>query len=304
MDEIRRDVGAEGLGAFGRRALAREAYRKGIAMLAVQAAVRCALGRENHRRSLAANTIQAAFRRRREGQSRIESEFASDSLRQYIRAALVAQQHANRRSASVVLQARLRRCIGRSAGERRMEESRRTSGAGSLQAECRQALARQAYRRTLADQTLQATIRRALVRDTHCRCTALQTLQAAIRCRLAREAYTKDLAARMLQGAMRRALARERRDASQNSCNILQRVVRSAVAKERFVAQRESAITLQAYLRAHRDHVRGQGECSNYAFVTRRIDVLPLVTGEVKLRFVHETGQSFLSRRPRSGYRR
>jgi len=275
IDEIRRDGGAQALGAIGRRALAREAYRKGIAMLTVQAAVRRALGRDTLRRNLAASTVQAAFRRRRESQSRIESEFASDSLRQYIRAALVARQHANLRAASVVLQGCLRRSIGRSAGERRMEESRRSSSTESLQAACRQALARQTYRRTLADQTLQAVIRRARARDSHRRGTALQTVQAAIRCSQARKAYTKDIAARILQGAIRHAIAQERRNAAQNSCDALQRVVKSAVAKEKFVAQRAAAITLQASLRARRDHVRGQGKCSNYAFSMRMIGVLP-----------------------------
>ena len=66
MDAMRRGGSAQVLGAFCRRALAREAYCHSLASEMMQAAVRCMLCREaHHRRSQAACILQAATRRTR-----------------------------------------------------------------------------------------------------------------------------------------------------------------------------------------------------------------------------------------------
>ena len=260
MDAMRRDGCAGALGAFCRRTLAHEGYRQNLASQTVQAAVRCMLRRQRHRKNLALVTIQAALRRQRQGQSKVENEVACDSLRRYVRSVLAVRKHACKRSAATALQACVRRCAGRSAGENCMKEALRGFGAESLQAACRQATACNTYRQSLAARTLQAAACRSKDRHSYCRSAASQTVQAAVRCSQCRGTYAKDLAARFLQAVVCRVLARQQRNAVQHSCDALQRILKAAVAKASFDAQRQGVIRLQAAVRCNRDRASGQGK--------------------------------------------
>ena len=266
MDVVRRGGDVQVLGAFCRRALAREAYCRSLASEMMQAAVRCMLCREvHHRRSSALSIIQATLRRQFQGRSRAVSGAACGSLKRHVKRTLEVRKLADKRSAVIILQAFCRRCAGKSAGERRMQEEnlRRLSAEETLQGARRQASC-----------ILQAATRRNRARHLRCLSAALHGLQAAVRCTRVRWIFGKELAVRFLQAVVRRVRAQQQRDAVQRSCDMLQRISKAAVAKVAFAAQRAALIRLQGAAISREYAAKIQGVMMLQALLRARQDRL------------------------------